>query len=327
MTQTENFSRVSHDGTQVDQLLSGLPRDEIIFATSSSHIPGTDSSIIAELNKGNSDWEIKNNEESPNITNLTGNNTELMNTRKRTLSSSPPSCNFPLDFTSLDFPDLFSSSGTRKKRFHKSNSNEPRVVENTSEELENPSKTPAMNASQSSGSRVEKADQEIIVDRDEQNEMEFMGFDDFEQNQTQSSSQKNQTIIIKPLEDHRDPKKFFSNEIAIVKGLEASNFNRCNIIDSHTNMSKKLLILQIQLKEGISLEELLSIDEIGDWKVQCRLPILQRVCYGVVGPIGIETTNEATLATQLYMSLELPKEKKKPSVLKLRSKGLNFRID
>lgn len=265
-----------------------LPATPIEFESSSSDIPGTDSSIIAELNGYNYSLEVGGKETSSNQHNSMGKEIESeTTTKKRSLSSSPLGENSLIDLSLLEFPMLNSQGAKKKTRKEE--------IKHLAADKKSTLETTDYEGSQTLENNLNPENQ---VESDEQSTMEFTGFDNQSLNQTPLcpiSKNKNQIIIVEPLKDHRDPIKFFSNEVAIVKGLQNSNFKKCQIIDSHRNISKKLLMVEVKLNEGVSLEEITSIDKIGDWKVKCKLPIFERVCHGVIGPVGVETADDAIL--------------------------------
>lgn len=134
-------------------------------------------------------------------------------------------------------------------------------------------------------------------------------------------TEKNPIIIIEPEKDHREISKFFANEVALVKGLTASKFGSCQIVDTHKNLSKGQLIVELKMNEITTIEDILSVGKIGDWTVKCKLPLAQTVTHGVIGPIGVETPDEKILESlkekydQVIEATRLTKGKEKTPTL------------
>ena len=112
-----------------------------------------------------------------------------------------------------------------------------------------------------------------------------------QQNMIQTPQQdKNKTIIIEPQDDHREAKMFFANETTLTKMIKASPLSKVEIININKNLTKKLLIITI--KSEYNIEELLKLKQLGDWNINCRLPMSLSYSKGVIGPLGLQNTEE-----------------------------------
>jgi hypothetical protein len=122
----------------------------------------------------------------------------------------------------------------------------------------------------------------------------FSGNQSAKTNQIQTTiNPANSTILlVEPIEDHRKPIVFFSNEIKLARSLEPSEFGKAGIVTVRKNLSRLILIIEVEGTSDRVIAGLLDVKDIGDWKVQCRLPQTHQSTLGVIGPIGTETTEE-----------------------------------
>ena len=108
-----------------------------------------------------------------------------------------------------------------------------------------------------------------------------------------------QVIIIQPLslttatiEEPVSIGKFFSNDIILNRNLSKSAFAPYGILDTYKNLTRGLLIVKIPKISNVVLSKLLTTNRLGDWEVKCRLPVQEQTTRGVIGPIGIDTSEQ-----------------------------------
>lgn len=107
---------------------------------------------------------------------------------------------------------------------------------------------------------------------------------------------KNLVVLVEPV-SHHDPevvdvKKFFGNDYVMSKSVYNSNFGKEKIIQISKNLKKNILIIEFDKTCTTNIDNLLKINRIADWEVKCRLPRIHTMSYGVIGPIGPDTTDE-----------------------------------
>lgn len=272
ISNVSNFQIVEHSGNHSDDIFE-MSDEEIPLAASvtPSLIPGTDSSFIAALNENLSNSEINN---SNNNQNLILEPNSMSETKKRKISSSPENSQMQSD-TPLSGSAVINDVSVSKKLC---------PAPGTGHDMPSQKKVPQI----TDLSKFWSADREQSRTVNDNNVIEnpVEPIDSFP---------KKQIILMEPVADHRVKSKFLSNEIAIARGLAASAFGKYNIIDTHKNIAKSLLIVQVELPNEEALKQLLAVKIIGDWNVKCKLPMAQRVTYGVIGPVGIETSDEDIL--------------------------------
>lgn len=83
---------------------------------------------------------------------------------------------------------------------------------------------------------------------------------------------------------------FFSNSFVLAKALNASLFGEVGV--DHLTIDRSQCLLSVHLKHSRSLPELLGVNTLGQRSVKCRLPRRFVFSYGVVGPLGDDTTDE-----------------------------------
>lgn len=103
-----------------------------------------------------------------------------------------------------------------------------------------------------------------------------------------SASTNSKVIIIEPVADHRAVDKFFSDDVALARGLKNSSFHPF-LVDSRKNFARKLLILTVSKAPPEALGGLLETCTLGDWSVVCRLPLMHTSVRGVIGPLGLDS--------------------------------------
>jgi len=101
-------------------------------------------------------------------------------------------------------------------------------------------------------------------------------------------------ILVEPLSHPtiEDTSKFFANDIKLAKIAEQPPFNCFNIKQITKNTGKKLLVIKIEKISENALKQILSTTQIGEWQVKCKIPKMHATSNVVIGPIGLETTDE-----------------------------------
>ena len=100
---------------------------------------------------------------------------------------------------------------------------------------------------------------------------------------------KNEVIIIEP-QSTEQLRSFFNNDLKLAKSLRDSIIGSVGIINIRKNISRKLLIIEIDHCNNDKIQEILNLSLLGDYQIKCRLPLNKTISYGVIGPIGIETS-------------------------------------
>jgi hypothetical protein len=101
-------------------------------------------------------------------------------------------------------------------------------------------------------------------------------------NHTLNSSGEDRIVIIK-IEDSTiftHPRKFSDL-------FEKTSFGKANVKDIQTNKLKGLIIVELLQSGEIEKHNLLSVTQIGDWKVICYKPNSDSIRSGVIAPIDI----------------------------------------
>ena len=96
------------------------------------------------------------------------------------------------------------------------------------------------------------------------------------------------TIIIEP----DDESNIFNNEMKLYKALKRSLLGEVGIVGVTKNITRKIIIVKLKNTPINKMEEIIGIKQIGEWKVNCRLPLNQSKSVGVIGPIGVDTNLE-----------------------------------
>jgi len=125
---------------------------------------------------------------------------------------------------------------------------------------------------------------------------EFKHLQHVNNNTNDSNETTSIVILIEPLSHPTfdDCSKFFVNDVKLARMVEQSQFCKFNIKQITKNFGKKLLIITLEKPPELesTTEQILAINRIGDWQIRCRLPKMHSMSVGVIGPIGLETTNE-----------------------------------
>ena len=109
-------------------------------------------------------------------------------------------------------------------------------------------------------------------------------------NDYDSAESVNDVILVQPSSSNETSnKKFLNNDILIAKSLQNSAFNVAGIISVNKNRSRNILVVKIKQCNDLCMTSILSIKQLGDYQVVCRLPANQAQSIGVIGPIGPDT--------------------------------------
>ena len=111
----------------------------------------------------------------------------------------------------------------------------------------------------------------------------------------QQNEVNEQIIIIEPNLGHgldNVTSKFFSNDILFSKNLEASLFGTIKDLNVTKNVTKQMYVLKFPPISKDNLSKLLEVNKLGVYHIKCRLPRSFQFSRGVIGPIGLETTDE-----------------------------------
>ena len=111
---------------------------------------------------------------------------------------------------------------------------------------------------------------------------------------TDQSGSSSDIILIKPLTSTEYPNlsSFFKNDIKLAKFLDDTVLGRLGIVNIKKNLDKDILVVFLKNQiEGQDLEEVLNLEKIGSWNVDCRLPQNRTISYGVI-PLELEASVE-----------------------------------
>lgn len=112
------------------------------------------------------------------------------------------------------------------------------------------------------------------------------------QTPTSDSHSATDIIVIEPLSEKDNIIGLMSNNVKFARILEASPFGKISNMSVTTNFSKKMIIVKFPKVPNEKLQSLLNVNKMGDCNIQCRKPLSQQLSRGVIGPIGLETTDE-----------------------------------
>jgi hypothetical protein len=105
-----------------------------------------------------------------------------------------------------------------------------------------------------------------------------------------STSAKGCIVIVEPIGSDIEQSQFLGRSIEIVKLVDRSIFGKVGYANMRVNFKKKHLV--IELKSAASMGSVLEITELGRWRVKCHQPISHVTSYGVIHPVGLETSLE-----------------------------------
>jgi hypothetical protein len=103
-------------------------------------------------------------------------------------------------------------------------------------------------------------------------------------------------ILIEPISDNVNPAaKFFGNDIAMSRGIKSSLFGQAIITEISKNINRQIVTVKLDKRSSDMVPDLLKVDNIGSWKVACRLPRAKTATYGVIGPLGQDVTDDEVM--------------------------------
>lgn len=105
------------------------------------------------------------------------------------------------------------------------------------------------------------------------------------------SSKDARTVLIHPI-DEQSKKMFISPEQLCI-ALESEPFQSGTVKDVRVNRRKGLLAVEMDEKDAPIMETILKVAKLGPWNVRCTRPSRANFCYGVVGPVSVETDLDA----------------------------------
>ena len=73
------------------------------------------------------------------------------------------------------------------------------------------------------------------------------------------------------------------------KSLQKSDLNSLGIKKVRKNISRKILIIEVDKSDIADTSKLLNITKLGNYSVKCRLPVDHTKCQGVIGPVSLDT--------------------------------------
>lgn len=108
------------------------------------------------------------------------------------------------------------------------------------------------------------------------------------QDSNHSSPTTSTTVIIKPSDSCSD--KYFANPLKVFRLMQETPFKSENIIDTYRNLQKKIQVVKVRsINVG---NECINVKKIGDFDIECFIPGNNKIKVGIIGPIGLETTEE-----------------------------------
>ena len=129
-------------------------------------------------------------------------------------------------------------------------------------------------------------------------ELEFTAVDNRSSKQTYSglppvnnsmdSFGNSTVIIIKVLKDAES--MAISKPAVFCEEFERSLFSKTQAKEIRTNKRKGVFVIELEKKpEAHLLQEILKMDKLGSWDVECYIPNREKYKYGVIYPVDIET--------------------------------------
>ena len=74
-----------------------------------------------------------------------------------------------------------------------------------------------------------------------------------------------------------------------MKNLQNSVIGPFGIKNVRKNMSRQILIVELENPVQEKIQEILNLKVLGEFPVTCRLPLNKTVSYGVIGLLGLDT--------------------------------------
>ena len=118
-----------------------------------------------------------------------------------------------------------------------------------------------------------------------------------------SDDTNSHVIIIEP-QSKEQLKSFFNNDLRLAKNLQNSIIGTLGIKNVRKNMSRQILIVELENPVQEKIQEILDLKGLGEFPVTCRLPLNKTVSYGVIGPIGLDTSMDELKHEILSQKLE-----------------------
>jgi hypothetical protein len=94
-------------------------------------------------------------------------------------------------------------------------------------------------------------------------------------------------VLIRPASE--DAKRMLISPEQLCIALEAPPFNAIHIKDVRVNRRKGLVAVELAEYCEAAINSLLQMTQLGTWPVTCTQPNRGRFCYGVIGPIDIQS--------------------------------------
>ena len=105
-------------------------------------------------------------------------------------------------------------------------------------------------------------------------------------NNKQHANKNQKIVIIKPLAD--SSKSIFSDPVKFTKALLEGPFNYDQIKEIHTNKQSQTIVAELIVPNQNLLNKLLSLNQIGEWPVECYIPMRDKFKYGVIYPVDLD---------------------------------------
>ena len=112
-------------------------------------------------------------------------------------------------------------------------------------------------------------------------------------------------------------KALFTNDIKLNKLLKNSIFSNTGISNVSKNYVKNLLIIRVKSSDKSVLQNILSLKRLGEFSINCRLPLNHATTAGVIGPIGHETDLEEL---KKELNMDYPEISKVDRIFKSKGK-------
>lgn len=103
-------------------------------------------------------------------------------------------------------------------------------------------------------------------------------------------SEMGRVIIIEPTGPEQERKQFIGKSIQVSTLLQKSLFGQSGFGDIKVNFKKNYIV--ITMNSDNDMGNLLSITKLGPYSIKCHQPESHTACFGVIHPIGLETTIE-----------------------------------
>ena len=119
---------------------------------------------------------------------------------------------------------------------------------------------------------------------------DFTGFASLTNNKTMNSMGTNNIILIYP-----NSTTMLNNPIKLNLEINKSPLKKyidADEIEIRTNKRKNIMVVETKRKHSEIQEEILKIDKIGSWEVECKIPAQNLSRNGVIGPITLEADIE-----------------------------------